>query len=263
MNQLHVLPHPPRIEAPPPASADPDPFDQLPLPYIEMDTMGIVTRANQATMALHPMEQGALIGRMAWDLMATDEKEQSCAAYLSVMESGDDPPVVLRSLYTRGGEFRTYELHRNLIRDDLGRPTGMRMVCVDVTQARRDLEAAQNGRAWLESVMESVADAVLVTDALGFVRAANTAAVGMLGWRVEELVGKVIEKAIPLLHFDSVSGAALNFTMALEGHCRGIATILDRQRRELRLEIRTSPILEKGTGYTTGVVTVLSRLEQP
>jgi hypothetical protein len=55
----------------------------------------------------------------------------------------------------------------------------------------------------------------------------------------------------------------LNFTMALEGHCRGIATILDRQRRELRLEIRTSPILEKGTGYTTGVVTVLSRLEQP
>lgn len=240
---------------------DPDLFDELPLPYLEMDTMGIVTRANRATMTLHPLEHGALLGKMAWDLMATDEKEQSCAAYLSLMESGENPPVVLRSLYTRHGEFRTYEMHRNLIRDANGRPIGMRMVCVDVTRARRELEAAQKGRAWLESVMESVADAVIVTDALGFVRAANSAADSMLGWKVQELIGKVIEKVLPVLRFDSVSGTPLNFTMALEGHCKGIATILDRERRELRVEVRTSPILEKGTGYTTGVVTVLCRLE--
>lgn len=236
-------------------------FDELPLPYLEMDAMGFVTRANRAALALHPMEQGDLIGRMAWDLMATDEKEQSCAAYLSAMESGEEPPVVLRSLYTRHGEFRIYEMYRNLIRDAKGRPAGMRIVCVDVTRAKRELEAAQKGRAWLESIMESVAEAVIVTDALGFIRSSNAAAETLLGWKARELTGKVIEKVLPLLHFDSVSGSPLNFTMELEGHCRGIATILDRERRELRVEIRTSPILENGTGYTIGVVTVLSRLE--
>jgi len=42
---------------------------------------------------------------MAWDLMATDEKEQSCAAYFMFMESGEEPLPVLRSLYTRHARF--------------------------------------------------------------------------------------------------------------------------------------------------------------
>ena len=57
-----------------------DAIEGLSLPYLEMDASGIITRANRATLALHPLEHGALLGRMAWDLMATDEKEQSCAA---------------------------------------------------------------------------------------------------------------------------------------------------------------------------------------
>ncbi|HXR37976.1 MAG TPA: PAS domain-containing protein [Terracidiphilus sp.] len=243
-----------------PANADPDAYDELPLPYIEMDARGIITRANRATMTLHPLEHGALVGKMAWDLMATDEKEQSCAAYMSLMESGDEPPPILRSLYTRHGEFRTYELHRNLIRDAEGQPTGMRMVCVDVTQAKRGLEAAQRARAWMEGVMESVADAVIVTDALGLIRAVNPAAEALVGWKAQELIGKVIENALPLVHNSSESGSQLNFTLALEGHCKGSATILDRERRELRVEITSSPIVDKASGFTTGVVSVARRV---
>ena len=239
-----------------PADGFLDAIDELPLPYMEMDSMGIITHANRATMALHPMEQGALIGRMAWELMATDEKEQSCAAYLSLMESGEDPPTVLRSLYTRHGEFRTYELHRSLIRDGDGQPAGMRMVCVDATQARRELEAAQRARAWLESIVASLADAVIVTDALGFIRAVNPAAEALVGWKAQELIGKLIEKALPLLHYSSESGCQLNFTMALEGNSKGIATILCREDRPVRMEITTSPIIDKATGFTTGVVSI-------
>ena len=123
-----------------------DAIDELPLPYLEMDARGYITRANRATQALHPKELGSLIGRMAWELIASDEMEQSCAAYLSLMESGVDPPRVLRHFYTRSGEYRTYELHRSLIRDAEGRPAGMRMLCVDVTQAQRVLEEAQRAR---------------------------------------------------------------------------------------------------------------------
>jgi len=58
-------------------------------------------------------------------------------------------------------------MHRSLMRDSDGRPVGMRMVCLDVTEARKELEEAQRVRKWLESIMESVSDAVIVTDALG------------------------------------------------------------------------------------------------
>jgi len=246
-------------------NAGADAIDELPLPYMEMDAKGIITRANRATLELHPLEHGALVGRMAWDLMATDEKEPSCAAYFSVMEfglePGQEPPPVLRSLYTRRGEFRTYELYRSLIRDGEGRPVGMRMVCVDVTQAQKDLKEAQRVRKWIESIMESVADAVIVTDALGFIRAVNPAAEELFGWRAKDLTGKVVEKALPMLSFASGQGNELSFSMKLAGHCKGVATVLNRERQEVRVEITTSPIVDKESGFTTGVVSVMRRLE--
>lgn len=48
------------------ADAAQDAIDELPLPYIEMDAAGIITRANRAALALYPREHGELIGRMAW-----------------------------------------------------------------------------------------------------------------------------------------------------------------------------------------------------
>ena len=242
-------------------SPDVEAIDGLPLPYVEMDASGTITRANRATLALHPPEYGDLVGKMAWDLMATDEKEQSCASYFSFMESGEEPPPVLRSLYTRSGQFRTFEMHRSLIRNSDGQPVGMRMVCVDVTQARRDLDEERQARKRIESVMNSVAHGVIVTDALGFIRAVNPAAEMLLGWKARELIGKVIEKALPLLRYASEDSALLSFTMALEGHSKGLATVLDREHRELQLEIATSPIVDKETGFTTGVVTGLRKVK--
>jgi len=239
-----------------------DAIEGLSLPYLEMDASGIITRANRATLALHPLEHGALLGRMAWDLMATDEKEQSCAAYFMFMESGEEPLPVLRSLYTRHGAFRTYQMHRSLMRDSDGRPVGMRMVCLDVTEARKELEEAQRVRKWLESIMESVSDAVIVTDALGFIRAVNPAAEELFGWKAKELTGKVIEKALPMLSFASEKSKELSFTMELTGHCKGLATMLDRERREVRVDITTSPIVDKENGITTGVVSVVRRVER-
>jgi PAS domain S-box-containing protein len=242
-------------------NALPDAIDELPLPYIELDAQGMVTRANRATLALYPTGQGELIGKMAWELVAKDEKEASCAAYVEFMKTGEGPPLVLRSIFDHTGEFRSYEMHRSVMRDAEGRPIGMRMIGVNVTQMKRSLEEATHGRIWMENVLRSMAEGVIVTDALGFVRYANPAAEALLGWKVEELKGKVIEKVVPLLSYVSGDKTHLNFTMALESYRKGIATILDRERHELRVEIGTSPMIDKDSGYTTGVVSVLRKLE--
>jgi PAS domain S-box-containing protein len=240
-----------------PSSLDAVAIDELPLPYMEIDEMGFITRANRATMDLHSLEHGALIGKMVWDLMMTDEKEPACAAYLSLMESGQEPETVMRSLFTRHGEFRTYELHRSLIRNAEGRSAGIRLIGVDVTMATRELDEARRKLLWLESMLTSAPDAVIVTDALGFIRAVNPAAEAMIGWREAELVGKGIEKGVPLLKYASCDGKRLSFNMALEGNSRGLATILGRDRRELEVEIATSPIVDKESGFTNGVLSVI------
>jgi len=61
---------------------------------------------------------------------------------------------------------------------------------------------------------------------------------------------------------DAGGKAALTFNMALESRSRGIATFLDRERREVKVEISTSPVVDKSNGYTIGVVSVMQRLRQ-
>lgn len=235
--------------------------DELPLPYIEMDSRGVITRANRATLALHPVDRGELIGKIAWDLMASDEKDQSFAAYCSTLETGQEPGVARRSLCDRSGQFRTYEMHRRLVRDSEGNPTGMRMLCVDVTGAKQDLEEARSANVWLESVLNSMVEAVIVTDAVGFIRWANPAAEALLGWKASELMGMSIEEGFPILAFLPGRRSECIFTAWLERPMKGIATILNRERREIHVGIAASPIQDKENGSTIGVVILVRAVE--
>ena len=243
--------------------AEADAIDALPLPYVEIDAHGIILRANRASIALNNMQCGELVGKMAWDLVAADEKETSFAAYCLSLEKGDAEPVVLRSIYDRSGQFRTYEFHRSLVRDGEGNPSGMRMVCVDVTDAKKALNDARRKSLWLESVIDSIGVAIVVTDAVGFICAANPAAEVLLGWKAAELQGMPMEAGVPVVEYLAGERTELPFTLVLESASRGMATVLDRSRRELKVWIETSPIFDKETGATAGAVLALREMDIP
>jgi PAS domain S-box-containing protein len=236
-------------------------IDELPLPYVEIDAGGIITRANRAARALQHPRQGELIGMTGWDLMAIDEKEFSSAAFLSYMVSGQDPPVMHRSIFDRSGRFRTYEFHRSLIHDPEGKPAGMRMVFVDVTESKKALEDARRDRQWLESAMSSMPLAVILTDILGVVRSSNPAAEELSGFTARELTGKVIEEAMPILAYESLDGVTFDRREVIERRSKGIATLLSRDGKEVKVEIGTSPILDKDTGAVSGVAAILRKVE--
>jgi PAS domain S-box-containing protein len=236
-------------------------IDELPLRYIELDTKGIITRANRTSLAAHPPEQGSLIGTLGWSLLTADEGESSWADDRAMMESGGEAPVAYRSLYDPSGKFRIYALHRFLIRDAEGKITGMRMLGVDMTEEREAYEEAQHTRLWLERVIASLADAVIVTDVLGFILSVNPAAEELTGWKEAELIGKVIDEAMPMVKTPLTDSIKADFRTILEDHKHSIMVILGRERRELRVEITTSPIVNRENDTTEGVVIVLRRVE--
>jgi PAS domain S-box-containing protein len=235
-------------------------IDELPLPYVEIDAHGLITCANRATLALHHPDQGDLIGKCGWDLMAVDEKDRSSAAFLSLMESGEDPPVITRSIFDRSGSFRTYEFHRRLMRDAAGRPTGIRMVSVDVTETARALDEARREQRWLESALASLAEAVIFTDVLGVVQSVNPAAEELSGWRASDLIGKTIDELFSAQVFSPGGGAFLDLRAQLDHPCKGTAGLLTRDRREVTVEISTSPILDKESGSINGVAALLRKI---
>jgi PAS domain S-box-containing protein len=238
-----------------------DAIDELPLPYVEMDVHGVVTRANRATLALYAAGHGDLVGKLAWEFMPGDEREKTRAEYMALMQSGEEPFKVRRTIFDRSGKFRIYEMHRNLIRDAEGRPCGMRTVGLDVTEARHKLEESRRTGRWLESALESLAEGVALTDALGFIRFVNPALEKLLGWSASELLGKVVEKAIPIVCFQPQCPDQLCFSLALQERSKGDARVLNREGREVRVEITTTPIVDNESGSTSGVAAILRRLE--
>jgi PAS domain S-box-containing protein len=235
-------------------------IDELPLPYVEIDARGFITRANRAALGVHDPAQGNLVGMSGWALMAIDEKSISSAAFFSAIASGGDPPVITRSIFVRSGTFRTFELHRSLIRDVEGKPAGMRMIFLDVTDVRSALDQARREQHWLESAMASLPQAVILTDTLGVVHSANRAAEELVGFTSRELTGKVIEEAMPILAYEAIDGVELNRRAVIERPCKGIATLLIRRGEQIKVEIATSPIFDKDTGFVIGVVAVLCKV---
>jgi PAS domain S-box-containing protein len=252
-----------KIPASVPVASDPgfsDAIDELPVAYVEMDAHGAITRANRITRATHSSHAGELIGKLAWELMPTEEQALSAAAFASAMETSIEPGVSRRSIYTSANTFRVYDLHRNLIRDADGKPVGMRVASVDVTEAVTAQQEAEKARQWLESVFASMPEAVIVTDALGIVRNVNPAAEDLLGWKAGELIGQDFEEAFSPR---SLAGQVeVGLVTVLSESVHGVARILDHDRRPRRVEISSSPMLEKAHGFTSGVVNVLRRVEE-
>ena len=240
----------------------PQEIDEMPVAYLEVDSEGCVSRANRAALALHHPDQGDLIGMNVWKLMAADEKDSSHADYKGHMETGEDPTVTSRSLFDRSGRFRTYELHRSLMHDADGKPAGMRIVLIDVSDARAELEEAQRKQQWLENAMTSLPNAIFLTDILGVVRGMNPAAEELSGYAAHELIGKTIDGSMPVLTYHSADGTHLSRHAAIETHCQGIATILNRGREEVKVEMNTSPILDRASGAVSGVAAILRRIPE-
>jgi PAS domain S-box-containing protein len=234
-------------------------IEEMPVAYLEIDTQGLITRANRAALALHHPDHGELVGKTGWDLMAFDEKVFSHAAFSAQIQSGMKPPVITRNIFDRSGSFRTYQLHRSLMRDAEGNPKGMSMVAVDVTEMTEALDEARRARHWLESALASVADAVVLTDILGVVRAVNPAAEELFGFKSSELAGRVIEEAVPMLDYHSDDGSPLNRRIVIERTCKGTATLVCRNHREVMVRITTSPVVDQRSGSLIGVVAFLHR----
>lgn len=229
-------------------------IDELNVGYMEVNCDGRILRVNQASCDMLQMDSETMLGQTPWDYMALDEIERSQEAFRAVIFSGHEPLPVHRSVYTAKGEFRTYEIHRSLMRDSDGSITGMRLIYFDVTDLREAHDEAHRTKLWLESVLTAIDEAVIVTDAIGFVRMMNPAAEKLTGWKASELTGKSIQSGCPILKFTLADPSQGRVRMGLDGPCKGTARILDHNRVERSIFINAAPIFDPEHGYTTGVV---------
>jgi PAS domain S-box-containing protein len=112
-------------------------FDCAPVAYHELDMEGVIRRVNQAECALLGYEAGDMLGRPVWEFIAGAEREAGREAIRRKLSGEQRLEPLQRSFLRRdGGEFLA-EIHDALVRDAMGKPTGIRSALLDITERKR------------------------------------------------------------------------------------------------------------------------------
>jgi len=109
-------------------------FDQAPIPYEETDREGVIRHLNQAVCALLKCPAERILGRHAWDFVASDQQETVRAAMMKRIVSGIDSGPVECEYFLEDGSRIAVEIRETVIRDARGEVTGICRSLLDVTE---------------------------------------------------------------------------------------------------------------------------------
>jgi two-component system, sensor histidine kinase and response regulator len=112
-------------------------FDDAPIAYHEIDAQGIIRRVNRAECELLGFAREDLIGRPAWDVVVSGQRDVSRARVKAKL-TGMEKLVVFERIYERrDGTQLLLEVHENLILDDHGKAVGIRTALLNITDKKQ------------------------------------------------------------------------------------------------------------------------------
>jgi two-component system, cell cycle sensor histidine kinase and response regulator CckA len=132
----------------------------------------------------------ALLGRRIVELMFPDDRRESSPG-LEGWKGGLQNQFDLR-LQCRGGEELWVLASTSPILDQEGRFAGALVMFTDVTARRRAERALRESEARYRRIVETANEGVWMTDASWRTEYVNRVMAGMMGYRVEEMVGRTL-----------------------------------------------------------------------
>jgi PAS domain S-box-containing protein len=120
-----------------------DLFDRGPVPYEETDREGVIRRFNREVCDLLKCDPGRVMGSLAWDFVAPDQRERFREAMLERMASGLEAPPFECELQLQDGSRLVVEIRENLLHNPAGEVTGVCRSLLDVTERKLASVAAR------------------------------------------------------------------------------------------------------------------------
>jgi two-component system cell cycle sensor histidine kinase/response regulator CckA len=161
-----------------------------PIAYHEINTSGQIVFVNEAECHLLGQRQDQLLGRSIWDFVAPEEQILSREAVRRKLVGQQRLARFERDYVRPDGVRLALEIHEKHILDERGCIVGMRSFLIDVTQRKRTEQALREGEKLYRHLVEHASDIIYRTDIHGRFRIFNSMAGKMLGYSVEELVGR-------------------------------------------------------------------------
>ena len=141
-----------------------------------------ITEVNEATLKMYSTDdQGDLIGKSAFDLIAPEDREKAIAGMEEVLEKGY---IKSREYHviTKNGSTIPVEMSVALIKDVEGKPIGFVDISRDITERERAEKALRESEARYRSLFEGVPIGLYRVTPGGQILDVNPALVQMLGY---------------------------------------------------------------------------------
>jgi PAS domain S-box-containing protein len=164
-----------------------------------------------------------------------------------------------------------YEDDKTLKRAKLTEPLGYILKPFEERSLRSSIEMAlykhkmelklRESERWLSTILRSVGDAVVVTDALGYIRFMNPVAETLTGWSFKDAFGKNLKEIFNIVNEDTKKPVENPVARVLQNNIvlgrNNHSVLISRTGDEISIDHSAAPIRDE-KGNVTGVVLIIN-----
>jgi two-component system, LuxR family, sensor kinase FixL len=228
-----------------------------------VDPAGAVTIWNKGAERTFGWSEAEAIGRPGASLYAAAEAGKAPKDLALALAEGRLSGE--RWQIRRDGSEFVAELTITPLRDGEGRLRGYAKVLRDVTDRYAFERAVERRERHLESILDTVPDAMIVIDQRGLILSFSAAAQQMFGYAEEELVGRNVSLLMPSPDRERHNSYLYNYLKTGERKVIGIGrdvTGLRKDGRSFPIELKVGEALSEGQQIFTGFLRDLTERQR-
>jgi diguanylate cyclase (GGDEF)-like protein/PAS domain S-box-containing protein len=153
-----------------------------------IDLQGRMIDANNAILQMVGLKRQEVLGAPLGKFMS-EKDVQRVTANVEQVIAGTPLRSMELVLIARDGTEIPASLSANLVRDAEGNPMALFAVFRDIRETKRLISELEQSKAYIESMFNALADPITVVDVNSRFIAVNKAAIELLGYREDELIG--------------------------------------------------------------------------
>ena len=157
-----------------------------------LDKNGIITSFNREAEINTGHDRQEVIGKSFVDVLAAEGTKQSEMTRFHKRLATQESKPYEALMRTRAGEKRCILVNSMRLEDKGGEVTGLVCILKDVTGRKRADQETKRAKYLLEKVMDSIADAIVMTDKKGLITFYNKGAVEIFGHHPSDMLGKPV-----------------------------------------------------------------------
>ncbi len=225
---------------------------------------GVVTDWNQAAEKIFGYSASEILGRPISVLLPPGQENEE-REILQRIAKGEQVEHFETRRRCKDGQIIDVSVTISPVTDDEGNIVGASKIARDITTAKRAEQLLLEREAHLQSVLDTVPDAMIVIDPRGIIQSFSSTAEKMFGYTAKEAAGRNVSMLMPEPDRGHHDDHLARYMKTGERHIIGIGRLVIGQRRDgttFPMELAIGEVRAGDQRFFTGFVRDLTEREQ-